>query len=109
MQEDPEPHSGRFDEIADFYGPAAGSPSDPLHRALETWDHNEYRTLQEHDPELYGLLCRQIGHPIDIHLGSGSVRVGLGGRLIDLTWNGDDEDLLDLVLEAARMIGDPGP
>ena len=72
--------------------------------ALRTWDHNEYQPLQNRDPELYGLICNQLDFPIDILIGEGSVKLGRNDRHIVLTWNGDDEDLLDLVLEGAKLI-----
>jgi hypothetical protein len=62
--------------------------------------------LQARDPELYGLICIQVGSEIDILLGEGSVKVGRNDRHLVLTWNGDDEDLLDLVLEGAKLIAD---
>jgi hypothetical protein len=100
--EDPTP--GRFDSIADFYGQEVQKGSDPLQHALQTWDHNEYLPLRSRDPELYGLICNQVGSEIDILVGDGSVKLGTNNRYITLTWNGDDEDLFDLVLEGAALI-----
>jgi hypothetical protein len=97
----------RFDTIADFYGKDAGSETDRMIRALESWDHNSYTPLQARDPQLYALICAQVGDTIDILLGQGTVKLGNGRRQIELTWNGDDEDLLDLVLEGAQLINDP--
>lgn len=97
MPEDPD----RFDSIADFYG---SSPTDPLQDALQTWDHNEYVPLQVRDPELYGLIQNQLDTDVDILVGEGSVKLGKNSRYITLTWNGDDEDLFDLVLEGANLI-----
>ena len=34
-----------LDSIADLYLPDTGQASDPLLRALEIWDHDEYRPL----------------------------------------------------------------
>lgn len=100
------PNRDEVDSISDLYRPPAGEASDPLLEALAVWDHNTYRSLQQTDPELYRLICTQIGFEPDILLGSGTVKLGGGGRHIELTWNGDDEDLVDLVLESARLIGD---
>lgn len=105
MPEDPEVPN-RFDAIDDFYGNEVKKGTDPMQDALRTWDHNEYSPLQDRDPELYGLICRQVDFPIDILVGHGSVKLGRNGRHIVLTWNGDDEDLLDLVLEGAKLIAD---
>lgn len=43
----------------------------------------------------------------DILLGNGTVKLGRRGRFIELTWNGDDEDLVDLVLQSAGLMADP--
>lgn len=94
----------RFNAIADFYGKEVKKGTDPMQHALQTWDHNEYLPLQNRDPELYGLICRQVDFPIQILIGEGSVKLGRDDRHIVLTWNGDDEDLLDLVLEGAKLI-----
>jgi hypothetical protein len=94
----------RFNSIADFYSSEVTAEADPLQHALRTWDHNEYQPLQNRDPELYGLICIQVGSEVEILIGEGSVKLGRNGRHIVLTWNGDDEDLLDLVLEGARLI-----
>ncbi len=104
MHEDPQA-SDRFDSIGDFYGKEVAA-SDPLQHALQRWDHNEYHPLQSRDPELYGLICNQLGFEIDILIGDGSVKLGRNHRHIVLTWNGDDEDLFDLVLEGARLVYD---
>ena len=103
MDEDPEAVD-RFDSMADFYGKGVGKESDPLQHALQRWDLDEYHPLKARDPELYGLICNQVGFEIDILLGAGCVKLGLEQRRIVLTWNGDDEDLLDLVLEGAALI-----
>ncbi len=100
------PEAGHFNSIADFYGADVTSKTDPLQNALQTWDHNEYVPLQSRDPELYGLICIQVGSDLDILIGDGSVKLGRNNRHITLTWNGDDEDLLDLVLEGAELISD---
>lgn len=105
MTDEPETPDS-FNSIADFYSKDVTEQSDPLQHALRTWDHNEYVPLQSRDPELYGLICIQVGSEIDILLGEGSVKVGRNDRHIVLTWNGDDEDLLDLVLEGAKLIAD---
>jgi hypothetical protein len=99
MPEDPD----RFDSIADFYG---SSPIDPLQDALQTWDHNEYVPLQDRDPELYGLIVNQLRTDVDILVGTGSVKLGRNSRHITLTWNGDDEDLFDLVAEGVSFLSD---
>jgi hypothetical protein len=98
----------RFDAIGDFYGKKVQKGTDPLQHALRTWDHNEYHPLQSRDPELYGLICNQVGADMDILIGEGSVKLGRNHRHIVLTWNGDDEDLFDLVLEGAALISDEG-
>jgi hypothetical protein len=103
MNDDP-PAPARFDAIDDFYGSEVKKGTDPMQDALRTWDHNEYQPLQDRDPELYGLICNQVDFPIDILIGEGSVKLGRNDRHIVLTWNGDDEDLLDLVLEGAKLI-----
>ncbi len=72
--------------------------------ALENWDYDSYRPLRIQDPELYRLICAQLGFQIEILLGKVSVRLGRGHRQIEVTWNGDEEDLVDLVLEAARLV-----
>jgi len=96
----------RFDSISDFYGEGVTKEADPLQEALHTWDHADYRPLRSRDPELHGLICNQLGFELDILLGNGSVKLGRNQRYIELTWNGDDEDLFDLVLEGARLIAD---
>lgn len=104
--EEMRPDPGHLDSIADLYRPGGGEGSDPLLSALEIWDHDEYRPLKLTDPELYRLICMQLGFEADILLGSGTVKVGQGSRFIELTWNGDDEDLVDLVLQSAGLIAD---
>lgn len=104
--EDVPPGADRFDSIGDFYGERVSESTDPLQDSLQRWDHNQYLPLQSRDPELYRLICNQVGFEIEILLGDGSVRLGTGPRKIELTWNGDDEDLLDLVLEGARLLAD---
>jgi hypothetical protein len=104
--EDDSPAADRLDSIADFYE-GARDESDRLMRALESWDYDQYRHLRLHDPELYRLICHQVGEEIEILLGKGSVRLGHHQRQIELTWNGDAEDLVDLVLEGARFVTDP--
>jgi hypothetical protein len=106
MKERP-PDPDHLDSIADLYREAAGQASDPLLSALETWDHEKYRPLKLTDPELYRLICKQLGFEAEILLGNGTVKLGQRGRHIEITWNGDDEDLLDLVLECAGLIADP--
>lgn len=101
MDEDPKP-AGHFDSVEDFYDKQG--ESEPLINALLTWDQDEFEPLQLRDPELYGLICRQLGYELDILLGKGTVKLGLDRRRITLTWNGDEEDLLDLVLEGAQLI-----
>ena len=96
----------RFDSLGDFYGPEVTAHSDPLMNALLKWDHDDYRPLQESDPELYRLICDQIGLELDIIVGEGSVKLGLNQRHVVVTWNGDDEDLFDVVLEGARLLTD---
>lgn len=103
MEERPS-DADHVDRIADLYRPDAGQPSDPLLNALQNWDHGKYRSLKLTDPELYRLICNQLGFEADILLGNATVKLGKGGRFIEITWNGDDEDLLDLVLECARLI-----
>lgn len=95
-----------LNSIADFYGKKVGKGTDPLQHALQTWDHAEYKPLKERDPELYGLIINQLGTEVEILLGEGSVRLGTTNRQIELTWNGDDEDLLDLVLEGFELISE---
>ncbi len=102
MKEEPD----RLDSISDFYGEGGAGGTDPLQDALQTWDHNQYLPLESRDPELYGLICRQVGDEIEILVGEGSVKLGRNRRYITLTWNGDDEDLLDLVLEGAELIAE---
>ena len=96
----------RFDAIADFYGKEVQKGTDPMQDALRTWDHNEYHPLQSRDPELYGLICNQLDYEFDILVGIGSVKLGRNNRYIVLTWNGDDEDLFDLVLEGSKLLAD---
>ncbi|MBW3591730.1 MAG: hypothetical protein KY393_07790 [Actinobacteria bacterium] len=103
MEDDPEV-TDRFDSVADFYGKNVSKQSDPLVHALKTWDEDEYLPLQDHDPELYGLICSQVGLEIGIFLGDGCVQLKHGDHQVVLTWNGDDEDLLDLVLEGSAII-----
>lgn len=105
--EERRPDPDHLDSIADLYRPGTGEASDPLLSRLETWDHDQYRPLKLTDPELYGLICLQLGFEADILLGTGTVKLGRRGRFIELTWNGDDEDLLDLVLHSASLIADP--
>jgi hypothetical protein len=105
--EERRPGPDHLDSIADFYGQGPDHASDPLLSALEIWDHCEYRPLKLTDPELYRLICEQLGFEADILLGNGTVKLGQRGRLIELTWNGDDEDLVDLVLQSAGLIADP--
>lgn len=99
----------RLDSIADFYGRAKSGGGDRLMNALQTWDHAEYLPLRAADPELYGLICNQVGYEIDILLGEGSVKLVVKHREIELTWNGDEEDLLDLVLEGAALVTQTEP
>ena len=101
------PDPDHVDSIADLYRPGAGEASDPLLDALQIWDHDEYRPLKLVDAELYRLICLQLGFEADILLGNGTVKLGQRNRFIELTWNGDDEDLVDLVLQSARLIADP--
>lgn len=101
MDEDPKP-AGHFDSVADFYDKQA--QGEPLINSLLSWDQDEFQPLQLCDPELYGLICGQLGYEIEILLGKGTVKLGLERRLITLTWNGDSEDLLDLVLEGAPLV-----
>ncbi len=103
MEDDPEV-TDRFDSVADFYGKKVSKTSDPLVHALKTWDEDEYLPLQDHDPELYELICNQVGREITILLGAGCVQLKHGDHQVVLTWNGDDEDLLDLVLEGSAII-----
>jgi hypothetical protein len=70
--------------------------------ALLKWDYDDYKPLQARDPELYRLICAQIGFELDILIAEGSVKLGLGERRIV----GDDEDLLDVVLEGAKLLSD---
>lgn len=105
--EERQPDPDHLDSIADLYLPGTGEPSDPLLSALEIWDHEEYRPLKLTDPELYRLICGQLGFEADILLGKGTVKLGRRRRFIELTWNGDDEDLVDLVLQSAGLIADP--
>ncbi|MEX2587378.1 MAG: hypothetical protein WD602_05210 [Actinomycetota bacterium] len=102
MNEDP--HDERFNSISDFYGKKVGRESDPLQDALHSWDLDEYQPLRERDIELYLLICNQLGFELDILLGAGCVKLQHNHRHIVLTWNGDDEDLLDLVLEGASLV-----
>lgn len=95
-----------LDSIADFYSGRNRDESDRLMRALESWDYDRYRPLQSVDPELYELIVNQIGSRLEIDLGSASVRLGGRDRHIELTWNGEAEDLIDLVLEGAKLISD---
>lgn len=100
MGEDPD----RFDSVADFYDKEVSPGSDPLAHALLRWDENEYQSLQERDIELYLLICHQLGFEPDVYLGRGTVKLVHGPHRLELTWNGDDEDLLDLVLEGAEIL-----
>ncbi len=56
---------------------------------------------------MYRLVCIQLGFDADILLGNGTVKLGRWGRFIELTWNGDDEDLVDLVLLSGPLIAEP--
>lgn len=105
--EERRPDLDHLDSIADLYRQGAGEASDALLSGLEIWDHDEYRPLKLSDPDLYWLICMQLGFEAEILLGSGTVKLGQGGRFIEITWNGDDEDLVDLVLQSARLIADP--
>lgn len=105
--EERRPGPDHLDSITDLYGQGAGQASDPLLSALEIWDHDEYRPLKLTDPDLYRLICKQLGFEAEILLGNGTVKLGQGGRFIEVTWNGDDEDLVDLVLQSAGLIADP--
>ncbi len=105
--EERRPGSDHLDLITDLYRPGAGEASDPLLSALEIWDHDEYRPLKLTDPELYRLICMQLGFEAEILLGNGTVKLGRRGHFIEVTWNGDDEDLVDLVLQSAGLIADP--
>ncbi len=105
--EERRPSSDHLDLIADLYRPGAGEASDPLLSALEIWDHDEYRPLKLTDPELYRLICMQLGFEAEILLGNGTVKLGRRGHFIEVTWNDDDEDLVDLVLQSAGLIVDP--
>lgn len=105
--EERQPGPDHLDSIKDLYRPDASQVSDPLLSALKIWDHDEYRPLKLTDPELYRLICMQLGFEADVLLGNGTVKLGQRGRLIELTWNGDDEDLVDLVLQSAGLIADP--
>lgn len=108
MEDDPEV-TDRFDSVADFYGKKVSKKSDPLVHALKTWDEDKFRSLRDHDPELHGLICNQVGLEIDIFLGDGCVQLKHGDRQAVLTWNGDDEDLFDLVLDGSAIIGGEQP
>lgn len=105
--EERRPDPDHLDSIADLYNHDADQASDALLRGLEIWDHDEYRSLKLADPDLYWLICMQLGFEAEILLGSGTVKLGQRGRFIEITWNGDDEDLVDLVLQSARLIADP--
>lgn len=96
-----------FDSVADFYEKGVTPKSDPLAHSLLRWDENEYRPLQAGDPKLYLLICSQLGYEVDILLGAACVKLRHAGREIVLTWNGDDEDLVDLVLEGAPLLSGP--
>jgi hypothetical protein len=104
--EERRPGPDHLDSIADMYGQGSGEASDPLLSALEIWDNNEYWPLKLTDPELYRLISAQLGFEAEILLGNGTVKLGQRGRFIELTWNGDDEDLADLVLQSAGLIAD---
>ena len=108
MDEDPGA-SDRFDLLGDFYGPDEIRGFDPHQNALLRWDHNVFQPLQERDPELYRLICDQIGLELDIIVGEGSVKLGWNQRHIVVTWNGDDEDLFDVVLEGVKLLSDQPP
>ncbi len=69
--EERRPSSDHLDLIADLYRPGAGEASDPLLSALEIWDHDEYRPLKLTDPELYRLICMQLGFEAEILLVTG--------------------------------------
>lgn len=103
MEDDPQA-SDRFDSVEDFYGKDAGENADPLAHALKKWDEHSYQPLKQRDIELYLLICNQIGFEPEILLGQGTVLLRHGPRRLELTWNGDDEDLLDLVLEGAALL-----
>lgn len=105
--EERRPGPDHLDSIADLYRQNTGQASDPMLNALRAWDHDEYRPLKLTDPELYRLICNQLGFEADILLGNRTVKLGQRGRFIELTWNGDDEDLVDLVLQSAALIADP--
>lgn len=102
--EERRPGPDHLDSMADFYSQGTDQPSDALLSAFEIWDHHEYRPLKLTDPELYWLICGQLGFEADILLGTGTVKLGQQGHFIEVTWNGDDEDLVDLVLQSARLI-----
>ncbi|HEX2052892.1 MAG TPA: hypothetical protein VHJ78_04075 [Actinomycetota bacterium] len=95
---------GPFDTVDDWYGKAPGTGSDQMISALQAWDEAQYVPLRVSDPELYELIVNQLGVPIEILLGNGTVKLGLRHRYVELTWNGDEEDLLDLVLEGAELL-----
>lgn len=105
--EERQPRPEHVDSIADLYRPAGGQASDPMLSALHVWDHDAYRPLALTDPELHRLICSQLGFGADILLGKDTVKLGRQGRFIELTWNGDDEDLVDLVLQSGPLIADP--
>lgn len=95
---------GPFDSIADWYGKGPDGGAQNMASALQAWDEAEYVPLQISDPELYQLITSQLGVEIEILLGKHTVKVGLRHRQIELTWNGDEEDLLDVVLEGAQLL-----
>ena len=105
--EEKRPGSDHLDLIADLYRPGAGEASEPLLSALEIWDHDEYRQLKLTDPELSRLIGMQLGFQAESLLGNGTVKLGRRGHVIEVTWNGDGEDLVDLVLQSAGLIADP--
>lgn len=105
--EETSPAADHLDSIADFYDKNASRGSDPLMHALESWDYDKYRPLRFHDPELYRLICAQLGFEVEILLGKATVRLASGHTQIEVTWNGDEEDLVDLALESARLVADP--
>ena len=96
--------SHHLDSVADFYSGRSRDESDRLMRALENWDYDQYRPLSVVDPQLYASLCEQIGSQVEILVGRASVKVGGRHRHIELTWNGDAEDLIEVVLEGAKLV-----
>ncbi|MGQ0679257.1 MAG: hypothetical protein ACT4OM_06335 [Actinomycetota bacterium] len=101
MPQEPRPVE-RINSLSDFYEP----DPPPLIKSLEAWDHNWFVPLAEADPALYRLICNQIGDDFDILIGQGCVKLGRRLRQITMTWNGDEEDLLDLLLDGSKIIAD---